>query len=386
MAPLYDVGRVRAALEEAGVAALLATLPQNVLYLTRFRKAAGALAVLTAEAPDRPTLLLPAANIDFVLEDPDPSVEVIAYGNFYRYFTEDLTEREATVRRLHQGIRWGQGPGEVTASVLEGGGASAVIADVPVEAIPGLQDAAPGLKVTADPYVFLRLRMVKTPEEVVRLRTSARITEEAIAASVEAIRPGATQAEIAGVYASAVVTRGAGVRADNVSIDEGAALGNVNMPADRVREGSIVRYDVGAIYRGYASDIARCFSVGPPRDGIGAQYEALLLGEQAALDVLRPGVRASDLFDAAVAAVRGAGIPHYERTHVGHGIGIAGGYDKPLLAPDDHTVIEPGTVLCVETPYYEVGKVGLQVEDMVVITDDGFEFLSHSSRRLEVIG
>ncbi len=386
MAPLYDVGRVRAALEEAGVAALLATLPQNVLYLTRFRKAAGALAVLTAEAPDRPTLLLPAANIDFVLEDPDPSVEVIAYGNFYRYFTEDLTEREATVRRLHQGIRQGQGPGEVTASVLEVAGASAVIADAPVEAIPGLQDAAPGLKVTADPYVFLRLRMVKTLEEVVRLRTSARITEEAIAASVEAIRPGATQAEIAGVYASAVVTRGAGVRADNVSIDEGAALGNVNMPADRVREGSIVRYDVGAIYRGYASDIARCFSVGPPRDGIGAQYEALLLGEQAALDVLRPGVRASDLFDAAVAAVRGAGIPHYERTHVGHGIGIAGGYDKPLLAPDDHTVIEPGTVLCVETPYYEVGKVGLQVEDMVVITDDGFEFLSHSSRRLEVIG
>ncbi|MGH2655912.1 MAG: M24 family metallopeptidase [Actinomycetota bacterium] len=384
---LCDVTRVRAALEEAGVAALLATLPQNVLYLTRFRKVGGALAILTAETPDRPTLVLPAANIDFVLEDPDPSVEVIPYGTFFRFFAgEDLPEREATVRRLHEGIRWGQGLAEVAASVLEGAGASAVIGDAQVEVIPGLQDVAPGLKVTADPDVFLRLRMVKTPEEVDRLRTSARITEEAIAASVEAIRPGATQAEIAGAYASAVVTRGAGVRADNVSIDEGAALGNVNMPADRVREGSIVRYDVGAIYRGYASDIARCFSVGPPQNGVGIKYEALLLGEQAALDLLRPGVRASDLFDAAVAAVRGAGIPHYERTHVGHGIGIAGGYDKPLLAPDDDTVIEPGMVLCVETPYYEVGRVGLQVEDMVVITDDGFEFLSHSSRRLEVIG
>jgi Xaa-Pro dipeptidase len=42
--------------------------------------------------------------------------------------------------------------------------------------------------------------------------------------------------------------------------------------------------------------------------------------------------------------------------------------------------------LCVETPYYEVGRVGLQVEDMVLVTDDGFELLSHSSRRLEVVG
>jgi len=385
MAPLYDVGRVRAALEEAGAAALLATLPQNVLYLTRFRKAGGALAVLTAAAPDRPTLIIPAANIDFVLEDPDPSVEVIPYGAFVRFFAaEALSEREAMVRRLHQEIRRGQAPGEVAPSVLEG--ASTVIADAPIEAIPGLQDAAPGLKVTPNPDVFLRLRMVKTPDEVDRLRTSASITEEAIAASVEAIRPGATQAEIAGAFAAAVVTRGAGIRSDNVSIDEGAALGNVNMPEDRVREGSIVRYDVGAIYRGYASDIARCFSVGTPREEIGAQYDALLLGEQAALDLLRPGVRASDLFEVAVAAVRGAGIPYYERTHVGHGIGIAGGYDEPLLAPDDHTVIQPGTVLCVETPYYEVGRVGLQIEDMVLVTDDGFEFLSHSSRRLEAVG
>ena len=387
MAPLYDVGRVRAALEKAGAAALLATLPQNVLYLTRFRKAGSALAVLTAEAPDRPTLVLPAANIDFVLEDPDPSVEVIPYGTFVRFFSGgDLPEREATVRRLHQGIRWGQGMAEVAASVLEGPGASEVIADAPIEAIPGLQEAAPGLKVTPDPDVFLRLRMVKTREEVDRLRTSARITEEAIAASAEAIGPGATQAEIAGAFAAAVVTRGAGIRSDNVSIDEGAALGNVNMPEDQIREGSIVRYDVGAIYRGYASDIARCFSVGTPREGIGVQYEALLLGQQAALDLLRPGARASDLFEAAVAAVRGAGIPHYERTHVGHGIGIAGGYDQPLLAPDDHTVIEPGTVLCVETPFYEVGRVGLQVEDMVLVTDGGFELLSHSSRRLEAVG
>lgn len=384
MSPLYDVGRVRAALEEAGASALLATLPQNVLYLTRFRKA-GALALLRAEDLGHPTLLVPAANLDFVLEDPDPSLEVISCGTFYRYFPrEDLSEREATIRRLHErGIP--EDASTVAVSLLRDVGGSVVSDQVP-ETVPGLMEASPRIKVTADPDLFMDLRMVKTPEELERLEVAAQITEEAIAASVEVIRPGVTQAEIATAFSGVVVGRGAGIRADNVSIDEGAALGNVNMPEDRIREGSIVRYDVGAISRGYASDIARCFSVGPPSDEHAAKYRALLSGEEAALERLRPGVRASELFEAAVTAVRREGIPYYERTHVGHGIGIAGGYDRPLLALHEDTEIEPGTVLCVETPYYEVGGVGLQVEDMVVVTEEGFEFLSRSSRDLEVVG
>ena len=384
MTPLYDPDRVGAALREAGAAALIASLPQNVLYLTRFRKA-GALALLRTEDAEHPTLLVPAPSLDFVLEDPDPAVKVISCGTFYRsFFGGDLPAREATIRRLHEAARR-EPPVQVAASLLADAGGPVVV-DQPPEAIPGLGDGAPEVKLSANPGLFMGLRMVKTPEEIERLATTAGITEEAIAASVAAIRPGALQAEIAGAYAGAVVAWGAGIRADNVSIDEGAALGNVNMPEDRVREGSIVRYDVGAIHRGYASDIARCFSVGPPREEHAATYRALLRGEEAALERLRPGVRASELFEAAVATVRGEGIPRYERTHVGHGIGIAGGYDRPLLAPGDDTVIEPGMVLCVETPYYEVGRVGLQVEDMVVVTGDGFELLSHSSRDLEVVG
>lgn len=381
---LYDVDRVRAELERDGAATLLATRPQNVLYLTRFRKA-GALAVLTAQDPGRPTLVVPAASIDFVLEDPDPSVDAVAHGAFYRSFASDtLPEREATVRRLHEGMRWGAGQSEVVAEVLKDV-SGPVIVDVPPQVISGLEDATRDLDVRVDPDLFLRLRMVKTPEEVERLRTAARITEEAIAESLETVEPGVAQAELAAAYAAAVASRGADIRADNVSIDEGAALGNVNMPDDRVRDGSIVRYDVGAIHRGYASDIARCFSVGPAERRHRDEYEALWRGEQAALDRLRPGVRASQLFETAVAEVRRSGLASYQRTHVGHGMGIAGGYDKPLLAADDETVIEPGMVLCVETPYYDVGRIGLQVEDMVVVTDDGFDFLSRSSRQLEEV-
>jgi Xaa-Pro aminopeptidase len=95
-------------------------------------------------------------------------------------------------------------------------------------------------------------------------------------------------------------------------------------------------------------------------------------------------VRAAEVFEAAVAAVQRAGIRHYRRNHVGHGIGLDG-YDAPSLSPDSGEVLEEGMVLCVETPYYELGRWGLQVEDMVVVRADGVERLSTSDAGLRVV-
>ena len=85
--------------------------------------------------------------------------------------------------------------------------------------------------------------------------------------------------------------------------------------------------------------------------------------------------------------VRRLGIPHYNRQHVGHGMGLAlGGYDAPRLAPGDHTPLEPNMVLAVEAPYYELGLGGLQVEDTVLLTDEGCRRLTRMSRGLEIVG
>jgi Xaa-Pro aminopeptidase len=66
---------------------------------------------------------------------------------------------------------------------------------------------------------------------------------------------------------------------------------------------------------------------------------------------------------------------------VGHGIGLEA-YDPPTLRAGDPTVFEPGMVFCVETPYYEWGWGGMQVEDLVEITDTGHRVLTQSSRVL----
>jgi Xaa-Pro aminopeptidase len=92
----------------------------------------------------------------------------------------------------------------------------------------------------------------------------------------------------------------------------------------------------------------------------------------------------SRIFDVAVAATREGGMAHYERHHVGHGIGLEP-YDPPTINATTSTPLEPGMVFCVETPYYEHGWGGVQVEDAVVVTADGTRRLTRSSQDLVVL-
>lgn len=82
--------------------------------------------------------------------------------------------------------------------------------------------------------------------------------------------------------------------------------------------------------------------------------------------------------------VREKGIPHYERHHLGHGTGIEG-YDLPMITPGNPVALEPGMVLCVETPYYEPGFGGLHVEDTIEVTPDGSRLLTQLERKLFVV-
>ena len=254
------------------------------------------------------------------------------------------------------------------------------------DSLAGLRKTFPGLRVVSVPDLFRRIRMIKSSEEIKRMAEAARVTEHAILTSAFSAGLGTTQRQLAHVFSQIALAANCSIRSDNGSIGRGSALGNLNSPQDIVENGSILRYDVGVHYEGYASDVARCFTFRSMGEKERQYHAALVEGQQRAFELLKPGVTACEIFEAAIAGVREAGIPHYHRTHVGHGLGIAGaGYEPPLLAPGDRTLLEPGMVLCVETPYLELGFGGLQVEDMVVITQAGFQLLTHSARQLRVV-
>jgi len=133
-----------------------------------------------------------------------------------------------------------------------------------------------------------------------------------------------------------------------------------------LKKGDLVRFDGGCGYMGYICDMARTAVLGQPSEKQRKYYNAILKGEQIAMEIAKPGAKPSEIFRAAVQSVREEGIPHYQRHHTGHGIGIEG-YDPPLIGPNVHTPLEEGMILCFETPYYEIGWGGPMIEDIVVI-------------------
>lgn len=387
---LYDPDRLASAMSAAGLDALVATTPVNVQYLARYRKVADTLAVVFGSEPARPTLIVPNGAVDFWLDDPSSAVDVVVYGTFYRHTREggQLSAGEALIADLHHASRtdtdkWGL----LAERVAEAGPTGAVIGvDCHPQTLAAMRHELPSVELHDATGLFRGLRSIKTAEEIARLSIVARITEAGIHDSARQAALGVTQRQLAREFRRSISDADALLRSDNVSIDGGAALGNVNVPTDTVRDGSVIRYDVGAFDAGYASDISRCFVFGAPDPRAIDLHHALVEGQERALATIAAGVKASEVFHAGVAGVRDAGIGHYERTHVGHGIGIAGaGYDAPLLSPNDDTPLAAGMVLCVETPYYELGYAGLQVEDMVVVETTGYRFLTHTRRELQLL-
>src|SRR5690606_23377548 len=161
-------------------------------------------------------------------------------------------------------------------------------------------------------------------------RRANEITERALSDLLEAIEPGANERDLVNLYNSRVAAQG-GIPGLTL-VTAGRRSGHAHaLTADyRLQEGDVVKIDLGCSYRRDWSDTARVEVVGDPSDEVLKAYDAILAGEQAAVNAVRPGIRPSELYEIAVNTVRESGIPGYQRHHVGHGIGIEL-YDHPLV-------------------------------------------------------
>ena len=162
------------------------------------------------------------------------------------------------------------------------------------------------------------------------------------------------------------------------------ALADARPTDNALAPGQLLRFDVGCVYNGYWSDVGRTAVRGEPDELQERRYTAILAGEERQLEMLRPGVHARELFDAAVEVVEEAGLTPYRRHHCGHGIGMEI-YEPPIVAPGWDETLDADMTFCLETPFYELGWGGMMVEDTVVVTENGHERLTLSDRDLRVI-
>jgi len=396
---LAHLDRLARRMDEAGLEAFVATTFENVYYLTGIASQPAqthpyggrCLAVVLRDQLATPYFLTSRCDVDQFLDARVELAGAVGYGTFHRELADDavLTAHE---QRLYDVAVTGPAPASALDALTEllrrKGLASGTIGidekGAPFGFLDALADALPGVRVLAAADDLRWVRKVKTPAEVARLTASAAAAEAGIRAAVAAARPGATERELVREFELAVVACGARPKFTLIKFGR-SAVGGQQRPTDvPLRRGDAIWFDVGCVLDGYWSDLARTFTLGEPDRKLARYYDAVLAGEERGFLETRPGLSGKELFDITVAGVRQAGLPHYRRHHVGHGIGVEI-YDPVLITPSSEDVIEQGTVVNIETPYYEFGFGAVHVEDPFVVGPDGNRMLTTLDRRLGVL-
>lgn len=147
-----------------------------------------------------------------------------------------------------------------------------------------------------------------------------------------------------------------------------------------MQRGDIVKLDCGACVDGYSSDGCRHACLGAPTLEQRIVYNALVAGFGKGLSLIGPGRTMRDVYEAAISVVRDTGLPNYSRGHFGHSIGLDDQTEEPPFIGPSDAVLEPGMVVYLELPYYPSDLGGFNIEDMLLITDDGHEVMTRCDR------
>jgi Xaa-Pro aminopeptidase len=396
-AVLLNKDRLHARMAELQLDAVIATTPENVTYMSGFwalpqwiRRGPQAYVVWPAPAKGEAEIVTSTATLDLVADQEVWVDRVRRYGAFHVDRHHDVTKHAVSRRQfeLHEAPDYGDALGALVAALTDADLTRARIGIDEIGLMPGqfdmLKGRLPDATLVPAASLFRQVRAVKTGEEIARLARVAEIAERSIEAALAIACEGATELDLARAFHTRTVQDDAFPVLGCIGFGERSALMNVQPSSRKLRMGDVIRFDVGGRYRHYRADIARIATFGEPTDEVRRYHRALLAGVERACELIRPGTRVADIFEATVETVRREGIGHYRRNHVGHGIGLDG-YDAPSLTATSDEIIEAGMVLSVETPYYELGRWGLQVEDMVVVRSDGVERLMATSGDLMVL-
>jgi Xaa-Pro aminopeptidase len=382
-----------------GVEALIASMPENVTYLTDFwsishwlLKGTQTYAVFPANEKISPYIVTTISDLDLAAIQEDCWIkDFVTFGKFFIESPSQnpLSPSEQRLKELFStSKRKEDASSALVESLAERDLARGKIAidemNIPAPLYRAIQDKLPRTEII-HAYALLReIRAVKTPEEIKRLEKAVEITENAFHQAIQSIREGIREVEVAQVFNTAIAHQGGIPVLACIGAGYRSAFPNVQPSDYRVKKGDLIRFDIGCMHKNYYSDTARIAVWEKPSVKQRTYYQAIKEGEDRALAMIRPGVPAAEIFNEAVKGVRQAGIPHYQRSHVGHGIGIEC-YDPPFLNPSSGHILEEGMVVNVETPYYELGFGGVQVEDTLVITKNGYRMLTKADRNLFIL-
>lgn len=231
-----------------------------------------------------------------------------------------------------------------------------------------------------------KMRVIKDENELVNLRKAAQFADKAIEVGCSVIAEGKTELEV--LMAIEFEMKKLGIQKmsfDTMVLSGPKTASPHGIPGDRkIQKGDFILFDLGVVYNGYCSDITRTVAFGEPSEEQRTIYETVRLAEQAAVDLVRPGVKAMELDKAARDVITNAGYGEYFTHRLGHGLGISV-HEYPSITGTNEFVLEEGMVFTIEPGIYHPEVTGVRIEDDVVVTADGVEILTKFPKELQII-
>jgi Xaa-Pro aminopeptidase len=358
---LTRLDRLRAAMRERDLPALLITEPANRRYISGFTGSAGALLV--------------AADAALIFSDSRYRIQVgqeAAAFTLHEITTEQTfpvllaaAARELALERVgfEASHMTYAAHGELSAALAEA--AALPPALVPVE---GLVEG---------------LRMVKDAEELAALRQAIAITDAALALVLPRLRPSHTERQAAWMLEVAMREAGAEALAFPIIVAAGqnSARPHARPGDQKLGQGRPIVIDMGARFGGYHADLTRTIMLGMLDPMFREVYTTVRKAQQAAIAGLRAGLSGHAADALAREVIAEAGYGEKFGHGLGHGVGL-NIHEGPSLrraAPgseDKAHILRAGHVTSVEPGIYIEGWGGVRIEDLVLITEDGCEVLS----------
>jgi Xaa-Pro aminopeptidase len=374
----FDTARLDKLMDEAGMDVLVATSKHNVQYLLGGHRA------FFFDTMDAMGLSRYLPVLVYAKGAPDKAAY---FGHRLENFQRDNNpfwtpvqqcNNSGSVDTMQRAVE------HIKKSGIKTRGIGAELAFVPADAAKALQSAFPDSKISDALFVLERLRSIKTPEELKKLKIASEAVIDSMKAVIAGHKPGATKAELTEALRREETNRG--LTFDYCLITAGTSLNRAPSP-QKWNEGDILSLDSGGNYHGYIGDLCRMAIHGEPdaelQDMLGDIEEI----QRAAFKPIKAGAMGSEVYKSA--EVRQSKSKYHNNIHfLGHGMGLVS-HEAPRLTAsgpvpyddyDAHRPLESSMVISVETTMQHPKRGFIKLEDTVVVTDKGHDIYGEGAR------
>ncbi|MEB8264318.1 M24 family metallopeptidase [Mammaliicoccus sciuri] len=234
--------------------------------------------------------------------------------------------------------------------------------------------------------VIETIRMVKDEFEIKLIQKAADIVDETYAHILKWVKLGMTENEVNNEMEMFMRSKGATCSSFDTIVASGhrGALPHGVASNKVIEEGDMITLDFGALYEGYVSDVTRTFAIGQPKEEMKKIYNIVLEAQLTALEQIKPGMTGKEADTIARDIIKSYGYGEQFGHSLGHGIGLEV-HEGPALSQKSDIVLEENMCITLEPGIYVDGLGGVRIEDDVLVTKNGLQRFTKSSKDLIIL-